>query len=281
MKKILILGTSRTASKLFKEVLKKHENVYILHEIMFSFRFKTDIYSTLKKYNVSKNRDNLNEAFDEIYSKPFFRNFKTEFPDKEKLISQFQKLELINWESSLKLFLELKANELNKSITGAKNPVHYSFAPKVLKKLDDVKVLYLLRDPRSIYASEIPMKFKESKLSQFPRLKNKILQRLLIFAHTNIEWIWAMIVYKRLRKKVMLCKYEDLVYNQDKMFQRVFDYCGINYKKGYLEDIGVIGSSYIKNNDRGISQHGVKKWENVLNSFEKGWFKVLIKIFSY
>lgn len=281
MKKILILGTSRTASKLYKEVLNRNEDAYILHEIMFKFRFKIDVYSILKKHNVFNDKEKLNEALDEIYSKPFFRNLKTEYPDKERLIGEFQKLEKLNWQNTLNLFLELKAKELNKKITGAKNPVHFSFAPKVLRELNNVRILYLLRDPRSIYASEIPMKFKESELSQFPRLKNKFLQRLLIFVHTNIEWIWAMIIYKRIRKKILLCKYEDLVSNPDNMFQRVFNYCELPINKKYVKNIGVIGSSYVRNNEEGISKHGMEKWKNVLNKSEKVWFKILINLFNY
>ncbi len=281
MKKIIILGTGRTASKFYKEVLKKDKDVYILHEVMFDFRFKVDINSIFKKHNVYNDNVNLRKAFDEIYSKPFFLNFKTEFPDKDELIKEFEKLDRINWANALNLIIELKAKSLNKKITGAKNPVHYSYASRVIKKLDDVKLIYLMRDPRSLYASEIPMKFKDSKLSQFPRMKSKVLQRILIFGYTNIEWIWAMITYKRIRKKALLCKYEDLISNYEGTFQRVFDFCELPFDKSYLDGIGVINSSFIENNSTGVSKHGLDKWKDMLNGFEKAWFGMLIFLFKY
>lgn len=281
MKKIFILGTGRTASKFYKEILKKDENVYILHEIMFDFRYKVDINSLFKKYDVYKNKENLSKAISEIYSKDYFRNFQEEFPEQQLLIEELNSLKKLTWQSVLNAIVELKAKSMNKTVAGAKNPVHYSFAPKVVRTLKDVKILYLFRDPRSIYASEIPMKTKDSKLSQFPRLKSKTIQRILIFLYTNMEWIWSMIAYKRVAKSALMCKYEDMVKNYEEFMQNVFDYCEIPFKTDYLKEIGVIGSSHVKNTKDGTSFHGMKKWENMLNGFEKAWFKFLVWLFKY
>lgn len=281
MKKILILGTGRTASKFYKEILKKNPEVCILHEIMFDFRLKTDIHSVFKKHNVYQNKEGLSSAFEEIYSKSFFRNLKDEYPDKDALISAFNALEEITWESSFNLLLEEKARLEDKSITGAKNPVHFTLTAKILKRIPDVNILYLMRDPRAIYASELPMKTKTSKLSQFPRIRNSIVQRILIFLYTNLEWIGSMIMYKRVKRRVLLCKYEELVTNREALVEKVFNYCGLPFKKEYLDQVGVIGSSHVKNTEAGVSAHGFEKWKELLNGFEKFWFKLLILIFNY
>ncbi len=281
MLKIFILGTSRTASKLYREILNKHQDVYILHEIMFDFRWKTDLHEIFQKHGVYKNRNNLDAALNEIYEKPYFRNFKTEYDNRDGLKNALQQLENFNWENVLTCLTELKARSLNKEVAGAKNPVHYSFAKKVLKNLNEVRVIYLLRDPRAIYASEIPMKFKDSQLSQFPRIKPAFLQRFLIFIYTNIEWIWAMITYKRVKNNVLFCKYEALVNDPKKIFNDVFEYCGLSFKEDYYTGLDVIGSSHQVNKNAGISKHGIDKWKNMLNGFEKLWFKILIGLFNY
>jgi len=282
MKKIFILGPGRTASKLYKETLKKHDDVYILHEIMYYFRFKTDIFSILKKHGVLNSKDKLKLAVNEIYEKPYLVNFRTEFPDKEEFLKILSSIEDLSWTSVLNSLIEEKTKSLNKKIAGAKNPVHFSYAPRVIREFeDDAMILFLLRDPRALYASEIPMKSRDYHLSQFPRVKNKNIQRVLIFIYVNIEFIWAIITYKRLKNKVLLCKYEDLIGNPTGMMEKVFNFCGLTFQEDYIKDAKIIGSSHIKQNESGISSHGMKKWETILNRFEKFWFKMIIGIFNY
>lgn len=280
MKKILILGTGRTASKLYKEVLNRHEDIYILHELMFDFHLKKDIDFFLRKYHVYKHPENIKYALDDVYSLRYFRNFRDEYPNKEELFDLFKQKKELDWSEALNELVTYKAQKNNFKYAGAKNPVHFSFTPRVMRKFNDLKVLYLVRDPRSIYASEIPMKFKDSNLSQFPRFKNKFLQRTLIFLYTTLEWTWSMIIYKRVKHKVMLCKYEELVSDPHKVFQDVFKYLDIEYRNELTQNLSVIGSSYLKNSP-GMSEHGTEKWKTMLNLFEKVWFTTLIKLFNY
>jgi hypothetical protein len=107
------------------------------------------------------------------------------------------------------------------------------------------------------------------------------LQRILIFFYTNLEWIWAIIIYKRLKNKVLICKYEDLINGPDLQMSKVFEFCGLEYNKKYIEEVGVIGSSHVEDTSSGVSSHGVQKWKSMLNGFEKLWFKILIYIFKY
>ena len=281
MKKIVIIGTGRTASKLYREVFNRVPNVYILHEVMFDFRMKIDIDSLLRKHKAYSNTNNIHKAFDDIFSFSFFRNFKSEYKNPETLINNLTASDNITWGNALNTIIETRPYEQGYKIAGAKNPVHFSYAPKMIKELEDIKVIFLARDPRALYASELPMKTKSSQLSQFPRIKNRWLQRILIFSYTNLEWIWSMLIYNRLKNKLILCKYEDLVTNSEFLFKRVFDFCEIPYKQEYIENIGVIGSSHIRNNNKGFSDHALDRWKNYLNRFEKIWFKILISIFKY
>jgi len=288
MKKILILGISRTASKLFKEILNRNEDVVILHEVLFDFWYRTDMHSIFKKYGIYNSKDKLDQAFEEIYTKPYFKKLWIEYPEKNVLLETYKGMDKIDWTTALSTVIEKKARDLNRPVAGAKNPVHFSHTSKVLRELDEVKVLYLLRDPRAIYASEIPQKFRHDIPSaQFPIVRSRFLQRLLIFIHTNIEWIWALLIYRRVRKKVLLCKYEDLVSDSEMMMRRVFEYCDLSFSEQYLIDVPIINSSHVdkanqvEGNDVGFSSHGLKKWQNSLNSFERLWFGILVKIFRY
>lgn len=281
MKKIFILGLSRTASKLYREIINKSKDAYILHEILFSFRFKKDINSIFQKHRVYKDKTRLTDAVDEIYSLPYFRYLKWEFPEKEDFLKVFNNLDKLDWVNALNNILVQKAKSVERSITGAKNPVHFSYAKRILRNFSNVKMLYLVRDPRAMYASELPMKSGEYELSQFPKIKSRFVLRILIFIYINFEWIWAMIIYQRIKKYVLLCKYEDMILNPKETLSTVFNYCEINFLEEYLEGIPVINSSHNFNEAKGFSKHGLDKWKNVLNRFEIFWFKTLIKFFKY
>lgn len=280
MKKIIIQGTSRTASKLYREILNKVDDVVILHEIVFDFKFKNDVHSTLKKHKAYTIPKNIRPAINELYSNEYFKRIKAEYPDKETLISALEQQKNLNWGKALNVFIEQKAKNKNVKISGAKNPVHFSYTKKLLNKLENVKVLYLLRDPRAMYASEIHQKMVKQPLSNFPQLKLRFLQRWLIFFHSTIEWVWAIKTYRKVRNEVILCRYEELVNEPDKLMKRIFQFCDLIYSKSYLEELSVINSSHNVNN-KGISTHGIEKWKRELNSFEFFWFSALKKIFKY
>lgn len=131
-----------------------------------------------------------------------------------------------------------------------------------------------------MYASEICQKLKKHPLSSSPQLKIRWLQRPLIFAHSTIEWIWAMRTYRNVQDRVLLCKYEELVTDTRRLMQRVFAFCGLEFSDDYLEGLSVIGSSH-NVATKGISQHGIEKWKEKLNTFEQVWFTMLKDLFGY
>jgi len=278
MKKIVIQGASRTASKLYRDILNKVDTVVVLHEIVFDFPFKNDIHATLKKHNAYTNKTNIRSAIDELY----LHNYRLgdEFPDKETLINPLETQKDLNWAKALNIFIQQKAINEELPISGAKNPVHSSRTKRLLDELDDVKVLYLTRDPRAMYASEIYQKLVKHPLSSFPQLRIRFLQRPLIFIHSSIEWIWSMMTYRRVQDRVVLCKYEELVTDPNNLMQRIFKFCELEYSDKYLNDLAVIGSSH-KVESKGISKHGIEKWKTELNAFERCWFTLLKRLFRY
>jgi len=280
MEKIFIQGTSRTASKLYREVLNRVEGIYILHEMNFDFRVKEDVHKIFKKYKVYDFPQNIKFAIDEIYSNPFYKRIQKEYPDKNILINALERQKEVNWCSALSLIVETKARKENKKVAGAKNIVHFSFTPNLVRNLRDAKVLYLLRDPRAMYASEIVQKTTGMRYSKFPKTRSEKIQRVLTFFHTTIEWVWALMIYKQVKGKVFLCKYEELVNNPDGLFVRLFDYLGLSWSNEYLKGLSVISSSH-RINDQGISRHGIEKWRQDLNVFESSWFNFLMKVFGY
>lgn len=280
MKKILIQGTSRTATKLYRTVLNRVPNVYIQHEINFDFRWKKDIHSVLKKHGAYNKKENIRPAMEAIYNDPFFKRVVNEYPDKNILINALEKQEKLTWGNVLNVFLQERSKIIDKQVTGAKNPVHFSYTRKVMKEMDDVRVLYLLRDPRAMYASELYQKMTKQRYSKFPQLKIRFLQRSLIFFHTTIEWVWAVSVYNKNRKCVVLCRYERLVNEPEELFKDIFSHCDLPFSKEYLDDLSVINSSH-KVSDKGISNHGIDKWRQKLNAFERFWFKTIMKFLDY
>ena len=281
MKKILILGLSRTASKLYRTVLNRHEGVYILHEIVYDQKFKRNIAKIINENGGFSNENAFANSIEELYTNKFFHELAVEYPDQQKLLEKVNARKTSDWAGTLTAILEAKADILGKSVAGAKNPVHFSLTPKVLRELEDIKVLYLLRDPRAIYASEIPKKMVPNPTSNFPLLKIKFLQRLLILIHVSIEWSWAMIIYKRVKRNVLLCKYEHLVDEPEDLFKKIFTYCDLSFHPSYLSEVPVIQSSHKRNVNTGFNKAGKENWKNTLSFSERQWFKLLTFLFRY
>lgn len=248
-----------------------------MHEIVFDFRFKNDVNAVLKKHNAYFDSKNIRNAINALYSDKYFKRIKAEYPEKETLIDALEKQDKLDWAKALNAFIEQKAINENKQISGPKNPVHSTFTKRLLNSLTNVKVLYLLRDPKAMYASEIHQKKVKQPLSNFPQLKIKFLQRPLVFFHTTIEWINAVKMYKKISDKVILCKYEELVNQPQELMKRIFDFCELEYSDKYLEEISVINSSHSVNN-KGISKHGIDKWNKDLYTIERLWFNLLQKL---
>ncbi len=268
--RIFILGVGRTGSQMMMNVLNKHSKIFIDNEINFLLRFKRDIVSEVKKIGDLKNDDNVLRLVNILYSDKIRRDYpimgkipKEEF--KEKFLSSDRSLK-----SLFALIIDLKADLENKEISGAKFPVHFSYLTLLHSWFPEAKIIFLTRDPRAIYASELEMKKRRTYESQFPIRDKSPFYRLAVMSYVIVQWIWAQRIYFKYRKKynLYLSKYEEFVQHPEVSIKKICNYIGVDYEPSML-DIMVQDSSHEKEKKKGINTSTIDKWKHKLNKFEK------------
>ena len=268
--KIFILGVGRTGSQMMMNVLNKHSKVFIDNEINFLLRFKRDIVSEVKKIGNLENDENVSKLVDVLYSDKIRRDYpimgkipKEEF--RKKFLSSDRTLK-----SLFSLMIDIKADLENKEITGAKFPVHFSYLSLLHSWFPDSKIIFLTRDPRAIYASELEMKKRRTYESQFPIREKSPFYRLAVLAYVVLQWNWAQRVYFNYQKKhrIFLSKYEEFVLHPEEQIRKICNFLDIDFEQEML-DIVLQDSSHEKEAKRGFNTTTVEKWRYKLNGFEK------------
>lgn len=273
MKQLFILGVGRTGSKFYMQLLNTHKNIFISPELMFRHPIKKDFYTLL---NTSiKEGDSVQIIVDKLF------NFKERLPftriitkiGKEKLTQGILNIRKLTPYSIFDCIIKLSANHEKKSIYGAKFPIHYKYMAELIEYFEDSKILFLTRDPRAIYASDLKKKKKESK-GEYYRFRVKYFIRFFVLFYTIIEWKMSMITYKKCLNKygsnnIKLFKYENIINNNDDVIKEISLLINCSTSDFIEEDVLIVDSSY----NSGIS---ADRWMTTINVFEKFIFKLLI-----
>lgn len=273
MKQIFILGVSRTGSKFYMQLLNSHKDVFISPELIFRHPIKKDFYTLLE---VSLREGN---SVEKIVDKLF--NFKERLPftrtitkiGKKKIIKGLFLLKELTPYSIFDYIIELSALHENKSIYGAKFPVHFRYSEELIDNFKDSKNLFLTRDPRAIYVSDLKKKKKESK-GDYYRFKVKYFVKFFVLFYTIIEWRKSLTVYEKCirkysSKRIKLMKYETVINEYKSVINDMATFINCSVDDFNLDEIKIVDSSY----DGGIS---ADRWKENINSLEKFVFKLLI-----
>lgn len=273
MKQIFILGVSRTGSKFYMQLLNSHKDVFISPELIFKHPIKKDFCTLLE---VSLREGN---SVEKIVDKLF--DFKERLPftrtitkiGKKKIIKALYQIKELTPYSIFDYIIRLSALHENKSIYGAKFPVHFRYSEELIDNFKDSKNLFLTRDPRAIYVSDVKKKKKESK-GDYYRFKVKYFIKFLVLFYTIIEWRKSLTVYEKCirkysSKRIKLMKYETVINENKSVINDIATFINCSVDDFNLDEIKIVDSSY----DNGIS---ADRWKENINSLEKFVFKLLI-----
>ena len=273
MQQIFILGVSRTGSKFYMQLLNSHKDIFISPELIFRHPIKKDFHTLLEA--AIKKGDSVEKIVDKLF------NFKERLPftrtitkiGKKKLIEGLSLLKELTPYSIFDCFIKLSALHETKSIYGAKFPVHFRYSEELIDNFKDSKNLFLTRDPRAIYVSDVKKKKKESKGDYF-RFKVKYFIKFFVLFYTIIEWRMSLTVYEKCirkysSKRIKLMKYETVINENKSVINDIATFINCSVDDFNLDEIKIVDSSY----EGGIS---ADRWKESINSLEKFLFKLLI-----
>jgi len=275
---IFILGCSRTGSKMFMKIINDYSTINITPELNFlaPFWIRQDFITKVKKNIKDLKKDsNITKLIDLIYSGKlegsFWKSIKNRNLDKKILEKKIMKSDR-SFESIFKIILEEHVKSKDKIIPGAKFPVHFSYIYKLFEWYPNCKIVFLIRDPRAIYASLAVGFIKKSRSKYLTTLI-----RTIICIYTIFQFIWAVNIHKKYmhQRNYCLFRFEDIISNPEKCIANLCCFLEIEFKSDMLNP-SVVGSSYHKNKKRGFDTETLYRWKKHISPITDNLMKIII-----
>ena len=291
MKKVFIIGVTRSGSKLHQKTLNKNSKINISSEIGFlnPWWLGPDFKRVVEnKIGDLKNNSNVDMLIDMMYDNLLERTFwKIENGiysiNKEKLRKR-----IINSNRDLKsiiaILLEEHAKAKNKKIAGAKYPVNIINAQNLYDLFPSAKYIHLIRDPRAVYLSanwnQIQNLLKKSRYAYLIKPFIKILSLMYL----KNQYQHSVNFYKKNKNKdnYYLSRFEDVVRNPEKFLKKLYSFLEIEYPKQislpplpyreYNKDSG-----YCSNGKYGFDKKELTKWKKYMSPFSEKYINFFFK----
>lgn len=199
---IFILSAPRSGSTLLRVMLNKIPNIISPPESYF-----------LEFYRDNKMLDLLKESDRELLVENWF-NFRNHLNVRNLYNrSDFRDLvveEARTWKDVFSILIQLYAKDAGKEVSAKsiiceKTPLHIEFQKELLEVFPNTHIIYLIRDPRDVVAS----------LKTCPWASSDVRRNSFYWCKT------ANLIQNR--KNSVLIKYEDLVENPEREFQKIGD----------------------------------------------------------
>lgn len=275
---IFILGCSRTGSKIYKNFLNQHPEIAIAPEIHFldpAWLHKSFVNKSQKIIKDLNIDENVAKLVDLMFLNYFYGSFWNNLDfDKQSLLQRILESDRSFKSIFYSIILEY-ASSKSKNIPGAKFPVHFSYLPTLLDWFPESKIVYTVRDPRAIFASQFYklLKRKNSYHTTFVQA----------FCHIIIQAKWSLHVYKKHmhRENIYLAKYEDFVTDPEFWFKDLFSFLNLDYDID-INNIRTVDSSYNTISKTGISTESINRWNGTIPTWSANLISSIIgKDMSY
>ena len=263
---VFIIGGSRTGSELLKDFIREYTEIDILPEmcLLAPAWIHTDFENNLKKCGIERYRFDADEVLALMKSgtlEGYFWETISRF-DQERLRTELSALPEISAKSVLDLFLKLHKELNNKARSGAKFPVYYSHAERLLEWYPKARIIHTMRDPRAIYASQAR---KHTKTLSEPK---KSWVRFKHFAQINIQFYWTSRVHERFQdnERYLLSRFEDFIGDPENSIKELCEFLEVKFQDTMLAPKLRRNSSFEGKfqNSVGFQQEALTSWrENI------------------
>jgi hypothetical protein len=261
---VFIIGGSRTGSEMLKTMLSASPDLDFVDELfLYCPRWlHKDLATNIRGHVGSLEREgSTKELIDFLYSGIpygwFWDNVHQQL-DRE----QFEQVLAGSGVDMRELFsaiMGVHATTNGKKGHGAKFPMHYSSAGKLLDWYPNCKIIHTTRNPKAVYASQSAkyLKNKQSGLS-------KAYLRFQHFVHINIQTSWTALIHRRLSEleNYRLVRYEDTVRNPREQLQRLCRFLEVDFLETMLTPKQYGSSFNTIKGDTGVSLSSLDRYRS-------------------
>jgi hypothetical protein len=270
-KPVFIIGCSRTGSKIYMNILSRFSDINISPEIHYisPHWIRKDFVSHLREIGDLSDDNNVEKLVWLMAERNFHGSFWNQF----NMPTEMLRLRIIRSDRSLKSIFEILLSlhaELNKKNRfGAKFPVHFSYADKLMEWFPECKIVHITRDPRAIYSSH------SKKMNDQYR---GYVSKFVSFIHISMQFKWAGRIHGSLKglPNYYLSRYEDIVASPDIYIRRLCDFLETEFKEEMLVP-PVQDSSFQKNVEKGMDRDALLRWKKHISPFAAMLMKVIVR----
>ena len=264
---VFIIGFSRTGSTMLQNILNSYTNIAIFPEMHIYWPpwIHTDFATNVKKRIGYLSDNKIDQLIQLMYSKKLFGIFWKNI-DKIDIDVSYLKERITGSDRSVAGIFDALLNTLSKSyndkIVGAKFPVHFSYADKLLEWYPDCKIIHTIRDPRAIYSSQFYKHYNED----YSGIKRMIIS-IAQFAHVTFSFNGVVKVHEKMKHygNYYLCNYEKLVSQPQIILRELCDFLEIEFNDAMLRPRLFFNTSLArKQMSNGFHTFSVDAWKRKL-----------------
>ncbi len=245
-----------------RNILNNHPKIGIMPET----HFMEEIYPLKDKFS-PENKDDLKRLAQKICDR-----FNTNLQHDETIKPfEFQNFFRFLEENQVKSFrgifqsmLYFYAQQNNASVAGEKTPRHLYHVDKLSEWFPEAKFLALIRDGRDYMASY--KRYSERDISEEESERISSLYHPLL---TSLKWRSEVGQVQKIKdtERVKVVCYEDLVSEPSNIVKKLCDFLSLEYTDNLLDIEGRGNTSY-EDNQTGITDSSVGRWQNNLEKHE-------------
>lgn len=259
---VFIIGGSRTGSEMLKTMLSMSDELDFVDELFLICPrwLHRDLRTNIKEHVGDLAAPGAaDRILDLMFSgKPYgwFWTVTEKKLDRELLRKELSREEL-SLRSIFRAIMVVHARVNQKSGHGAKFPLHYSRADKLLEWFPGCRLIHTTRNPKAIYASQS---------AKYARHHNNALSngfvRFQHFVHINLQISWTAHLHARLKSSPSYClvRYEDVVLQPESELRRICDFVGAKFIPAMLNP-HQYGSSFDRiGAGKGVDRSSLERW---------------------
>lgn len=208
MSLVVLAHINRAGSTFFSRLLSTHPDIAVSLEAKFpdGLAFKENHFPILK--------DKLREELEIIWKEPHFNAWNIA---QEDVLAQLKDLDQVDFPRFLEVVLSLKYPKAETVVF--KNGLYLENLPSFFSTFPKAKLLYIERDPRAIYSSQL----RSRSTSNTMMAKNPINVIYQFDHHRRVISAYP--------NQVFTVNYENLLTDTEKVMRNVSDFLGIDHAK--------------------------------------------------
>ncbi|SFQ51461.1 sulfotransferase family protein [Parafilimonas terrae] len=259
VKKIFIVGSSRSGTTMLSQILGNHSEIFSFNELHFfeQITLPEDCAKELQKQDAIEKYSKLiniqaNGLFKFIESKNII------YKEADLIYSQNSKL---NSNDLFDEFLNFEVKKNKKKYACEQTPTNIFYIENILKAYPDALFIHMVRDPRGVLLSQKNRWRRRFKGENDIPIKQSL--RNFFNYHPYINGLlWTASVKKGLKyindPRFFLLQFENLLSEPETYLRKVCEFIGITYESKMLE-IPLVGSSNNKNkNETNTKKTGIR-----------------------